>query len=719
MEGDGDYSDEEDYSSTPDSDMSVSDEGINGDYSDEEDYSSTPDSDMSVSDEGINGDYSDEEDYSSTPDSDMSVSDEGGSSPPEPPAAEEVRECIDWDQENSDFLEKLLEEEDEPEDKGKAVIEISDDNDVSDRDQENLDLLEKPLEEDEPEAKGKDVIEISDDNDVSDWDQESREEDRGDLDLLERESHENDRGDLDLDLLAELCIEGERESKRIRKDEPALDNEVEEMDEIAPNPPDLLIPLLRFQKEWLPWALKQQELEMRRGILADDMRMGKTIQAIALVLARQGNRQSTSGSDGSSPSPSSYLVLPETKCTLVICPTDAIRQWGSERIGITPMRSMRVSVYYGSRRKKISDEFFESDFVLTTYSTLAAEYRKVMPTKKKVKSSGLEAETSQCKKQQENPAGIHHGAASRNSVLLSVKWNRIILDEVRFLQITPYSYFFCMECDCKSLEYSSKRKCNCVHSTAPFLWWKRYISQPILALEDNVNQSIALRSTMKGRAAEISFPPKLVLPRRDLIVTGEEDYYKTLYNKSLLQFNRYAAYGNGTISNNFMQVTQLLTKLRQAAAHPFLPLFPQAEARKSRYTSTLTYGEKTCSICLDVAEDPAVTSWKHVFCKDRFIDYSAALGEDSCPKKSTTTRVIGTKGSSFISRICLGQLQTSAKVKALERVARPKISLAKRILSCFQIQMGTLAMKMEILRGNRQWTCLKLVTGMILTMQVI
>ncbi|XP_042495511.1 uncharacterized protein LOC122074627 [Macadamia integrifolia] len=92
------------------------------------------------------------------------------------------------------------------------------------------------------------------------------------------------------------------------------------------------------------------------------------------------------------------------KGTLAVCRLVAMKQWESEMHQSTLKGSTRVLVYDGP-------------FVLTTYSTIGAEYRNVI------------------------------------SLLHSAKWERIILDEVHFLQITPYSYLFCMECDCKSLEF--------------------------------------------------------------------------------------------------------------------------------------------------------------------------------------------------------------------------------------------------------------------------
>lgn len=43
-------------------------------------------------------------------------------------------------------------------------------------------------------------------------------------------------------------------------------------------PPELLMELLPFQKEFLAWAVAHEQSEIRGGILADEMGMGKTIQ---------------------------------------------------------------------------------------------------------------------------------------------------------------------------------------------------------------------------------------------------------------------------------------------------------------------------------------------------------------------------------------------------------------------------------------------------------
>ena len=43
-------------------------------------------------------------------------------------------------------------------------------------------------------------------------------------------------------------------------------------------PPELLMTLLPYQKEFLAWAVKQERGDIKGGILADEMGMGKTIQ---------------------------------------------------------------------------------------------------------------------------------------------------------------------------------------------------------------------------------------------------------------------------------------------------------------------------------------------------------------------------------------------------------------------------------------------------------
>ncbi|KAK6917761.1 Zinc finger, C3HC4 RING-type [Dillenia turbinata] len=160
--------------------------------------------------------------------------------------------------------------------------------------------------------------------------------------------------------------------------------------ETAEAPKDLTLSLLKHQKAWLAWSLKQEESLCRGGILADEMGMGKTIEAIALVLKRREvlgplliQKQAICLSEGSL-SKNSAGELPEINSTLVICPKAALPQWQNEIIRSTRPGSTKVLIYHG-RNKKTTHDFSLYDFVLTTYSTVEVEYRKVRVEESKVR----------------------------------------------------------------------------------------------------------------------------------------------------------------------------------------------------------------------------------------------------------------------------------------------------------------------------------------------
>lgn len=146
--------------------------------------------------------------------------------------------------------------------------------------------------------------------------------------------------------------------------------------------PEVVLPLLRFQKEWLAWALAQEASGSRGGILADEMGMGKTIQAISLVLTARRLRPPDHHSAASSSNSTVGRLKPLVGCTLVICPVVAVIQWTEEIERHTASGSVRVLIYHGAKRATQKFNFNSYDFVITTYSTIEADYRKyIMPPK--------------------------------------------------------------------------------------------------------------------------------------------------------------------------------------------------------------------------------------------------------------------------------------------------------------------------------------------------
>ncbi|KAH0651803.1 hypothetical protein KY284_031715 [Solanum tuberosum] len=390
------------------------------------------------------------------------------------------------------------------------------------------------------------------------------------------------------------------------------------MSETAEQPSDLIIPLLRYQKEWLAWALKQEESTARGGILADDMGMGKTVQAMALVLAKREIGQAISNSSLLSPA---TFVLPAVKGTLVICPVVALIQWVNEINRFTTIGSNKVLIYHGANREKDINRFAEYDFIITTYSTVETEYRKNIMILHSMKWNRIILDEAHCVKD------IRSNTTKAILALeSSFKWalsgtplqNRVgeLYSLVRFLQINPYSYYFCKDCDCRALNNSSIMCPHCHHkSTRHFCWWNRYIASPIqfqgnhgigrdamVLLKHKILKTIMLRRTKKGRAVDLALPPRIVTLHKDSLDANEEDYYTSLREESRAKFNAYIQ--DGTLMNNYADIFDLLTRMRQALDHLYLVEYSSIVVDRSGSTNNVGYVEQSCGLCHDLVEDP-------------------------------------------------------------------------------------------------------------------
>ena len=304
-----------------------------------------------------------------------------------------------------------------------------------------------------------------------------------------------------------------------------IDFEDEVILETTEAPPLFLVPLLSHQKEWLTWALEQEESPCRGGLLADEMGMGKTIQVIALVLAKKPIHRIDARPSKALPSSSSQSAeLPETRCTLIICPPVCLSHWEKEIGRCTPQGSTKVLVYHGDDRNKVVHDLSSYDFVLTTYQTMFTKYktssmarcelcgkwrfpedlashntfyckgRRVgtdeRESEEKLKSSKMDARCassedntsdsdgsrgkSSCTKKKKNPKQKKKADTSSfksspsittEFSLHSIKWQRIILDEVYLHQSTKIilKYLMCEKVQSEFFDKFRHGRYVCIH----------------------------------------------------------------------------------------------------------------------------------------------------------------------------------------------------------------------------------------------------------------
>ncbi|KAI5412640.1 ATP-dependent helicase rhp16 isoform X2 [Lathyrus oleraceus] len=475
----------------------------------------------------------------------------------------------------------------------------------------------------------------------------------------------------------------------------ANDYESEMLNETAEASSDFIVPLLRFQKEWLAWALDQERI-FEGGVLADEMGMGKTIEAIALVLAKR-ELQRNGFVFSQPPLPSSSEALPLIEGTLVICPVVAITQWVNEIDRCTLKGSTKVLVYHGADRIKNWKQFSKYDFVITSYTIVESECRNMSNWR------GRNCEGPSIVRQEKRKKNISNVVPA----LHAVKWQRIILDEahyikdkhsnttqavfalestykwalsgtpfqnrpgelyplIRFLQINPYSYYFCKRCDCRVLHHRYELCSDCSHGSGDhFSWWNKYIAKPIensryndahgkeamILLNHKIFKKLVLRRTKIGRASDVALPPTTVSVRRDFLDREELDYYETLYKEFQAKLDRY--FRENTMGDHRVEIVDLITRLRQVTNHRYLVEFSQKEELNAEDLASSAADKQESGICHKPEEDPVdLTSNKDVRDDDDKI------------------MVKYFRSSRILKNIELENFQTSTKLEALREEIR-------------------------------------------------
>ncbi|CCG83604.1 putative SWI/SNF family DNA-dependent ATPase Ris1 [Taphrina deformans PYCC 5710] len=164
----------------------------------------------------------------------------------------------------------------------------------------------------------------------------------------------------------------------------------------VPNPVGLTKYLMEHQRVGLTWLIATESGTNKGGILADAMGLGKTIQAIAIMLSR----------------PSEDKLC---KSTLVVAPVALLRQWERE-IRTMTFPSPSIYIHHGPKKFLKSSEVTKFDVVLTSFNTIGYE------------------EAAQTR-YDENLAKLSTDAGELPACpMLNTKWYRVILDEAHCIK---------------------------------------------------------------------------------------------------------------------------------------------------------------------------------------------------------------------------------------------------------------------------------------------
>ncbi|KAI0477367.1 SNF2 family N-terminal domain-containing protein [Xylariaceae sp. FL0804] len=384
----------------------------------------------------------------------------------------------------------------------------------------------------------------------------------------------------------------------------------------ANTPPAMSCTLLPYQRVGLTWLKKQEESSHKGGILADGMGLGKTIQAIALMLERPPTD-------------------PRQRTTLIVVPVALLKQWPREiEQRINPAQKLSCYVFHGAGRKNMSvEKLLRHDVVVTNYDTLGHEYKRL---------------TEWRTQRSRNPRTVPPKQV--NVVLLDkkAKFHRIILDEAHNIKnrhtkaahgcsAVQATYRLCMTGT--PMQNNTEELYSLIRflRIPPYCVWETFnrdIAKPLKARMDFGRESgmrrlhALIKSTLLQRTKNSKMDGRLIiqLPERMTHVAAAEfdrdqqDFYTSLEHKTQLTVNKYLK--AGTVGKNYQNILVLLLRLRQACCHPHLirdhgiPVGAETEPEEMVDLATQLAPQTVrrikeqeafdCPVCLDAVTNPTI-----------------------------------------------------------------------------------------------------------------
>ena len=182
------------------------------------------------------------------------------------------------------------------------------------------------------------------------------------------------------------------------------------------------INLFEYQRHALAWLEWREEQEPRGGILADDMGLGKTLTMISLILRHRERLEAAGDADKGWTQGGKLGGLVKSHTTLIICPASLLGQWSGEVETKVKSGHLRVLTYHGNNRKVSARQLAKFDLVITTYGTVSSEVKGALGKDKMEKEGKAKMDDMKAAEDTDH-------VLSKESELLNVFWERIILDE--------------------------------------------------------------------------------------------------------------------------------------------------------------------------------------------------------------------------------------------------------------------------------------------------
>ncbi|KTW32191.1 uncharacterized protein T551_00873 [Pneumocystis jirovecii RU7] len=385
----------------------------------------------------------------------------------------------------------------------------------------------------------------------------------------------------------------------------------------------LLPTLMEHQKIGLTWMKEREEGSNKGGILADDMGLGKTIQALALIVSQKEN------GDG-------------IGTTLICTPVSLLQQWARE-IQTKTKPPLKFYIHHGNSKRAIkSSEINKYDIVLTTYGTIAHDYKNSVKYEKNAT---------------ENPKYMFYKSPF---TLLDHQWHRIILDEAQVIK----NRHTLSALSCCKLE-ATYRWClsgtpmqnsiDELYSLMRFLrirpyddWstfsdhfsrhFNRYSSSSSIK-ECMRKLQVLLKATLLRRTkfSTINGKPLLKLLPKNMelvhVVFSNEElvFYKKLEEHSQLQMSQYV--NENVIGSHYTNLLVLLLRLRQACDHRWLVRIEESiEMSETDFSNQKSLALKIfpqqvenirrlkdfeCHVCYEIILSPNfIVPCGHYYCRD-------------------------------------------------------------------------------------------------------